>query len=381
MIDIIEIKPGKLTRQFLNFSDEIYRNDPNYIAPLKIDVKKLLSKKKHPFYQHGDTASFLAFKNKKIVGRITAIKNDAHNKYYNDKVGFFGLFESINDQKVANSLFNAAANWLKSQGLTAMRGPFNLSSNDSQGLLIKGFDTPPPYLLTHNPKYYADLCKDFGMGIKYKMLSYHLPKIKSIVDEDNRYIKSCLRLEESLKNRQNITFKYLNKKNITSEIRTFIYLYNKCFVINTDNFVPITFEEVESHISLMLRILNEKLYCVAYQGNNPIGFACAIPNFNLLIKKLPNGKLFSFRLFSLLFMLRKPIRLINFKILGIVPEYSSNLSIAPVLTYKILSNASNLYYKDANLSVVHQDNSKMRSAAENYGATIDKEYGLYETAI
>ena len=110
-----------------------------------MDRKKILSKEKNPFFKHAETEYFLAEKNGELVGRIAAIKNDLHNKYHNDKVGFFGFFECINDQEVANALFDKAKEWLKIKGFDTMRGPANPSSNDEYGMLLEGFDDEPRY--------------------------------------------------------------------------------------------------------------------------------------------------------------------------------------------------------------------------------------------
>jgi hypothetical protein len=127
-----------------------------------MDVRTLLSPAKNPFFKHAEAQYFLAQRNGDVVGRIAAIKNDAHNREHGDRVGFYGFFESENDQSIANALFDAAAQWLRTKGFDTMRGPMNPSVNDDCGLLVKGFDTPPVLMMPHNGPEYVRLHEGYG---------------------------------------------------------------------------------------------------------------------------------------------------------------------------------------------------------------------------
>ena len=155
-IKIYSVRSEKDRMRFIKLQWKIYKDDHYWVPPLIMDRKKILDTKKNPFYQHAEIEMFLAEEKGELVGRIAAIKNNLHNKTHNDKVGFFGFFECINNQDVANALFNAAKGWLKEKGLDTMRGPANPSSNDEWGMLYEGFDDEPRLLMTYNPKYYLD---------------------------------------------------------------------------------------------------------------------------------------------------------------------------------------------------------------------------------
>ncbi|MCX8010380.1 MAG: hypothetical protein N3A61_04455, partial [Ignavibacteria bacterium] len=153
-IQIHEVKTKKDLKEFILFQWQIYKGDPYWVPPLIMERKKLLDVKRNPFFLHSEIGMFIARKNGNAVGRIAAIKNDRHNEFHHDKVGFFGFFESINDKEVANTFLDNAKPWLKSKGLDSMRGPANPSSNDEYGLLIEGFNDSPRILMTYNPPYY-----------------------------------------------------------------------------------------------------------------------------------------------------------------------------------------------------------------------------------
>src|SRR6266478_1623876 len=156
-ISVTPIDPRRETLPFIRFAWSIYRDSPHWVPPLLMDRKKLMDRRKNPFYTHADAEFFLARRDGQIVGRIAAIVNHNHNKEHSEKIGFFGFFESVNDHDVAGALFSTAAGWLKERGATAVRGPASPSVNDEYGLLIEGFDEPPAVLMPYNPPYYSRL--------------------------------------------------------------------------------------------------------------------------------------------------------------------------------------------------------------------------------
>src|SRR4029077_8559199 len=147
---------------FIRFPWRIYDNDPAWVPPLIIERKAFLNRKRHPFYRHGDAALFLARQNQKVVGRIMASDDPNYNAAHHSNIGCFGLFECIDDRKVAAALFEAAADWLRQKGRIEMMGPIDYSTNYVCGLLIGGFEHPPTLLTAHNPPYYASLIEACG---------------------------------------------------------------------------------------------------------------------------------------------------------------------------------------------------------------------------
>ena len=164
MIEIKAVESKKDLNRFIKLPFQLYKHDPYWVAPLIGEQKKYFNPAKNPYYKHSEVQLFLAFKNNKVAGRITAHTNTQHNKFHNDKVGFFGFFESINDQDVANALLDTAREWLQTKGLDTMRGPMNFSTNHECGLLVDGFNSSPFIMMTHNPPYYLELTDKLGDG-------------------------------------------------------------------------------------------------------------------------------------------------------------------------------------------------------------------------
>ncbi len=163
-IKVWEVASRSDRREFIQLPFREYAHDPNWVPPLLMTQEELLGFRKHPFHEYSKVTNFLASRDGKIVGRISAIVNNRHNERFNEKRGFFGFFESIHDRAVAHALFDKACACLKSQGMTDVRGPCNPSLNYDLGTLIEGFDTPPTFMMTYNPPYHDELISSYGFA-------------------------------------------------------------------------------------------------------------------------------------------------------------------------------------------------------------------------
>src|SRR5450759_5235450 len=161
-VDIIECKTKAERRQFINFQWDIYKGDPYWVPPLISEREAFYDSTKNPFFEHSQVAMFMAKRAGKVVGTISAILNNRHNQVYQEKTGFFGSFEVINDYEVAKVLFNNARDWVMAKGMNKLRGPATFSANEEYGLLIEGSDSEPQVMMTYNPRYYVDFIDRYG---------------------------------------------------------------------------------------------------------------------------------------------------------------------------------------------------------------------------
>src|SRR5512136_1466142 len=162
---IIPVTTKEQRQAFAKFPWRLYRNDPNWVAPIYSDHLDMLTPGKHPFHQHAEVQLFLAVRGEEeVIGTISAHINRLHNQTHKDKDGFFGFFEVIEEYAVAEALLAAAAAWLRERGMEAIRGPESFSQNEECGLLMDAFDQPPVVLMTYNPPYYVDFIERAGFG-------------------------------------------------------------------------------------------------------------------------------------------------------------------------------------------------------------------------
>ncbi|NIM63522.1 MAG: N-acetyltransferase, partial [Acidobacteria bacterium] len=195
-----------------------------WVPPLRRDIRVLLSRVKNPFFEHGDAEYYVAERGGRVVGRIAAVENRAHNAYHGDQTGFFGFFECIDDAAVARSLFAAAAVWLKARGLDVMRGPTSFSTNDESGLLIDGFDSPPTILNPHNPAYYAPLLEQDGFTKAKDLYQYRVTN--PVLPE--RLLERVQRIVD----RQELTLRALDKRRFADEVERIKVIYNAAWERN-----------------------------------------------------------------------------------------------------------------------------------------------------
>ena len=206
----------------------IATDHPQWVPPLRIAVRDALDKK-NPFYTTADRQLFLALRDGKLVGRIAAIENRAHNEFHNDRVGFFGFFECGDDQEAATALFAAAESWLRERGLDTMRGPMNPSTNHECGMLVGGFDEHPMIMTTWNPRYYSDLVEQRGFTKAKDLLAYYFPMQGTRAFEmPERYRAHA---ERALSG-ERVTFRDLDLKHFEREVERCWEIYNSAWEKN-----------------------------------------------------------------------------------------------------------------------------------------------------
>ena len=369
-ISIVPVRSKKDEKKFIRFLWDIYRNDPQWVPPLMMDREKLIDRKKNPFYAHSDMELFLAERGGKIVGRIGAIVNHHHNKEHQDKVGFFGFFESINDQSVANALFDAAKNYLQSKGMTAMRGPANPSVNDEYGLLVDGFDRPPVVLMTYNPPYYGSLFETYGLKKLKNLFAY-------LLDQNTVYSERFVRFNDLVKQREGLTFRSIDMKHFKEEVDRIKVIYNKAWAKNWGA-VPMTDAEFDALAADLKPVVVPELIIMAEAKGVPIGFALSLPDINVPLKFNKNGGLLS-GLYHL-YTKKKLIDLVRIIVLGVVPEHQRT-GAAGVLFYETAVRAKKLGYRYGEASWVLEDNVMMNRAAEMMNGQKYKTYRIYEMEV
>lgn len=370
---IVPVTPGKYLGRFIDFPHELYRNDPNYVPELFVAQKDMLTPGKHPFYKHSEVQLFLAYDDDRITGRVAAILNHNHNAFTGNKDGFFGFFDCINDQETANMLLITAADWLKTRHADTLIGPVNLSTNDTCGLLVEGFDSPPMVMMTYNAPYYEQLLLNSGFVKKTDLLAY-------IIDSetaDDKPVRLLDVLQGRLK-RNGITIRQINLKDFKNEAAKVHTVYNKAWDKNL-GFVPMTKEEFE-HTAKDLKMILDPKYClVAEKDNQLVGFALGIPNINEIQINIKRGRLLPTGIFKLLFQ-RKKIGTIRVLMLGVLEGYRK-MGIEACLYGNIIKNGTRSNIKRAECSWMLENNYLMNHAIEQINGRLYKRYRLYEKPL
>jgi GNAT superfamily N-acetyltransferase len=374
-IDISPVTTRRERDAFIKFPWRIYRDDTAWVPPLILERKQFLDRERHPFYEHGDAALFLARRDGEIVGRIMASDDPRYNAIHNSNVGCFGMFECIDDVDLARALFDAAATWLKQKGRSEMIGPIDYSTNYVCGLLIDGFEHPPTLLMAHNPPYYARLIEACGFA---KEIDWYAWWFSEFSEPAQRLRK----IAAARAGKHGVTIRQIEIKKLDEESRSIISVFNQAWEKNW-GFVPFTQAEAEHMASELKPLIVPAGTLIAEINGSPVAFVLAVPDINVALRHLQNGRLTTFGLpiglAKLLYYQRK-IRTGRLVALGVVEKYR-RAGIAEMLVLEVIDAAFKRGYVGAELSMTLEDNVMVNRFIEAMGAKRYKTYRIYRRAI
>lgn len=362
--------PGELNT-FINLPYQIYKNDPIWVPPLRSDLAGQFDRVKNPFLEHCVYSLFLLWKGKKVVGRIAAFYDTLANEFWHDKIGLFGYYECPADASASKMLLKTASDWLKEQGMTAMRGPWSFVSQE-WGSVIEGFKPSPVVMSPYNPPFYNDHFSGFGLAKVKDLIVY------SIDAKDGYQIpERVLTLTDKVAERYGIRIRQINMNKLEEEVNTIMALSNDSLEHNW-GYSPVTDAEVRAMAHDLKPVIHPKAVLFAETNSGkPIGFAIAIPDVNVILKKM-NGRLFPFGWIRLLYMLP---RLKNYRMfaLGVIPEYHGKA--VDSLLYRALYEAIFDPEIFMEINYVLEDNAPMNNAILKLGARPFRKYRIFEMPI
>jgi GNAT superfamily N-acetyltransferase len=338
-------------------------------------VALLLDRTKNPFFEHAEAEYFLAERGGQVVGRIAAISNRLHNQTHHDRVGFFGFFESIDDQAVADALLATAAEWCGSRGHTVLRGPASFSTNDECGLLVDGFETPPTLMMPHNPRYYVTLLEGAGFAKAKDLLVYQGGHPTRYAPVPERLARGT----ELIRQRMGITLRPLDMKRFEQEVELIKELYNAAWEKNW-GFVPMTEHEIDHLAEQFKPVVIPELVPIAEKDGKVIAFGIALPDLNVVFQRNRSGRMFPMILKLLWALKTRKIRRARILLLGVLPEYRGK-GVDAMLYHWIwtMSGERGIYWGEAGW--ILEDNPAMNAGLEKMTFRVYKTYRLYDRPI
>ncbi len=366
-IQIAAVQDKKALHEFVELPYGLYRGDPYWVPPLRIAVKELLDKAKHPFYRDAETELFLARQDGRVVGRVAAIVDKAHNRTHGESAGFFGFYESVNDAAVAKALLSAAREWVSGRGAAFLRGPVNPSTNYECGTLVEGFDSSPMVMMTYNHRYYPSLMEQAGLRKVKDLLAY-------LSHADTIDIAKIERVAGRALATNGVAVRPIDMKNFQAEVEKVWEVYNKAWERNW-GFIPMSREEFFLMGKEMKQILKPSLVLIGEVKGKVVGFALALPDINQALKPA-GGKLLPTGLLKILYYQRL-IRSVRVLALGVVEEYRTS-GVAAAFYATLVRNARQLGYGETEMSWILEDNILMNRSLQLMGAKRYKTYRIYE---
>ncbi|OWK28268.1 N-acetyltransferase [Sphingomonas mucosissima] len=384
MAGSLTIRPVQTKRDRKTFVDlpfRLYRDDPNWVPPLKSEALSLLAPEKNGWYSHAKAQLFLAERNGRTVGRISAHIDTLALEMptaqgFGPGTGQWGLMEA-EDAGVFTALLAAAEQWLRDQGMTRVLGPISQSIWEEPGLLIEGYDHPPTIMMGHAKREYRGWIEGAGYQPAKQMMCYELDITQDFPPIVQRIIKS------GEKNAR-ITVRMVDKSRFDEEAAIILSILNDAWSDNW-GFVPLTPPEIRDVGVKLKPIVFNDLIRIAELDGKPVAFMITLPDLNEPLAKL-NGSLLPFGWAKLLLWLRRPkVRTMRVPLMGVVKELQSS-RLASQLAFMMIEyirRASITRYgaTRGEIGWILDDNQGMRSIAETIDSRVNKVYQVYEKAL
>lgn len=366
-IRVAPVRERRERKEFLAFPYRHYRDDPYWVAPLRIAQKELFDTAKHPFWAHAELELFLARNAGGTVGRVAAIVDRNHNQFHCEQAGFFGFLETVNDAEVACALLEAARGWLRERGAGVIRGPMNPSTNYECGLLVEGFDSSPWVMMPYNPPYYAELLEQAGLRRAKDLHAWYLHKDIVTLEKVERVAERALKGSK-------LSIRPVRVDDFQAEAALVWEIYNSAWSRNW-GYTPMSRDEFKCLARDMKAFLEPELVLIGEVAGRPVGFVLALPDINRALKPA-RGRLFPLGLLKIMYH-KRTISSIRVITLGVVEPHRT-AGVAAGLYAEIIRRGIRLGYQDAEMSWVLEDNVLMKRSLEALGARRYKTYRIYE---
>jgi GNAT superfamily N-acetyltransferase len=371
-VDVVSVVNGKDLARFIRLPHQIYRDNPNWVAPLDSDERTRLTPGKNPFFQHAEAAYFLARQNGRDVGRISASVDRNYDGFHGERQAGFGFFEA-ETAEATQALLGAAERWGRERGASVMRGPMNFTTNDDCGFLIRGFELPPTILMPYNPPTYPTWVESAGLTKVKDLYAFKVP----IPDSPAEQIAQVARIAQKARDRYRVRVRPMSLKHFGQELQRVKDIYNAAWERNW-GFVPMTEAEIDHMAAQLKPAIVPELALFAEIDGEPVGFALAIPDVNVALKPL-HGKLFPFGIVRLLWSLRG-IRTLRLMALGVKTGYRRRgIDAALVHQAAVASHAKGYVWCEVGWTL--EDNHLVNRLIEAVHGDQYKTYRIYERSL
>jgi GNAT superfamily N-acetyltransferase len=370
----VEVRPVAGSRdleRFVRLPFALYRNEPRWVAPLRSDVRERLDRRRNPFFRHAEAEYFLAWRDGRPVGRITAQVDRNFNDHQGNDWGLWGFFESEDDADTAQALLAAAEAWLRERGRDRMVGPMDFTTNDECGLLIEGHDRPAIILATWQHPYYQGLIEGAGLHKAMDLLMWSLH-----ISDRAKVHPAIWAAAGKVESEHGIVCRPMRKRDLDAEVTAFLEVYNAAWEKNWGA-VPLTAEEAHHYAIDLKPVLDENWAMIAERKDTGevVGAALTLPDFNQVLSHL-NGRLLPIGWVKALYWKRK-IDSVRVFALGVKPEYQ-HTGVAARFYQMHFESASRTPQKQGEMGWILEVNEPMNRAMEGMGGEVVRRFRLYE---
>jgi GNAT superfamily N-acetyltransferase len=370
-IEPVDLRSRRDVRRFVELPYRLYRDDPRWVPPLRSEIRAMLDRDRHPFYEHSDAAFFFAAHDGRVSGRLGVMEHRPHNRAHAMKGAAFTLFECEDDDAVAAALFERAFAWARPRGLNRIAGPRGLGALDGYGVLVEGFDRPQLMTMTnYNPPHYPRLLESLGFRQEVDFVSYELDR-ETFAMPDAVQRAAC-RAERELR-----IVRYPTRRALVLAARAIGETYNRAFVENWE-YYPLTTREVDFVVDQVRPIADPRLMTFIAAGEEIVGFVLAFPDVSGALRAM-QGRVTPWGIARLL-RDRARVTRVALNGAGILPEYQGRGGNA-LLYVQIERAVKATRVRTAELPQVAETAMKMRADLERLGARPIKRHRVFARGL
>ena len=371
-VEIATARSKREMKEFIELPYRIYRNEPLWVPPLRFERKEVLSREKNPFFNHAEAEYFLARRDGRVVGRLSAHIDRKFNEFQGNRWGLFGFFECEDDQEAASALLGAAADWLRERGCDRVTGPMSFTTNEECGVLVDGFDLPPSILTDWTMPYYPRLIEQAGFSKVIDMNMWSL-----YVDQRDSVHPAIFQMAEEVKTKHGIDLRSMNPRKLKEEIPRFVEVYNEAWSRNWA-FVPIEMDQAEAMAKNLRPILDRNWAFVAEKDGEVVGASLTLPDYNQVLIHM-GGRLTPWSIAKALWYRRKIDRVRVFA-LGVRKEYQ-HAGVAAKMYALHFDAAERTPQTWGETGWILETNIPMNRAMEGMGGKVIRSYRVYEQLL
>jgi GNAT superfamily N-acetyltransferase len=370
-VEITTVKDRRAVREFTELPFRLHQGTP-WVTPLKVERNLFLNRKLNPYFRHGEAEYFLARREGRVVGRITAQIDFAYNQFHGGRTGMFGFLDFEDDPEVLRALLATAEGWLRARGCEQMLGPMNFSLNDEAGVLIEGYDLEPLVRQNWNPPYYQERCEEAGLTKAMDLLSWKL----SI--DDRASMKPIIeKLAKRCRDKYGVTVRKMTRRSLRKDLDKFAEVYNSAWSENW-GFVPYSKADLDAYALDLQLVYSPEWFMVAEREGETIAMAITVMDANQMQKRM-GGKLLPHGWWDFLRRNHTTDRL-RVGFLGVKPEWQ-HTGVAALLYVEHFEAAARSNLKHGEAGFILETNHAMNSGLEAMNGKVVKKYRVYERAL
>jgi hypothetical protein len=360
-------------RKFIELPYRLHSTSPVWVPPLRLERRLFLSRRLNPFFKHGDAELFLAVRDGRAVGRISAHYDRAFNDYHDNRWGMFGFLEFEDDPEVVPGLLRAVEGWLRAHGRDRLVGPMDFTMNDESGVLVEGFERQPMIKQPWHPPYYAARCEEAGLGKAIDLLMWELH-----ISDRSKIMPVIFKLADELEPRHGIRVRKMSRRSLRRDMDRFAEVYNSAWSDNW-GFVPYSKADLDAYTQELHLVFDPHWFMVAETAaGETVAVAITVPDINQVLKKM-NGRLLPFGWWH---FLRKGriIDRVRVGFLGVKPEYQ-HTGVAAGFFVEHFDQAIVRPQKWGEMGWILETNRNMNRAMEAMGGRVVRRFRVYERTL